>query len=139
MPIVHGFVAQMLEIMFGSCTSSISLRSSHFFFSFSIRSSKKRLETISQNSPVKPYENTDDDSPLDENHISDEAMAQDLDEIEAAAYIKMREELDSLNKANEAYHKSHASIESGILFTEVGIRRYEASANDFQVCKLHHL
>jgi cell division protein FtsB len=107
--------------------------------SFSIRSSKKRLEKISQNSTEKLHENTDDDSPLDENHISDEAMTQDLDEIEAAAYIKMREELDALNKANETYHKSHATMESGILFTEVGIRRYEASANDFQVCKLNHL
>jgi hypothetical protein len=99
---------------------------------------KKRLETIESvgNPTLTSFENTDDDHPLDENHVSDEAIAQDLDEIEAAAYIKMRSELDSLNKANETYHKSHATIESGILFTEVGIRRHEALANEFQVCKM---
>jgi hypothetical protein len=85
---------------------------------------------------VTSYENADDERPLDETHVSDEAIAQDLDEIEAAAYIKMRAELDSLNKANEVYHKSHATIESGILFTEVGIRRHEALASDFQVRKM---
>jgi hypothetical protein len=79
------------------------------------------------------YEHAEDNQPLDEDILSDEAIAQDLDEIEAAAYIKMREELDSLNRANAEYHKNHASIESGILFTEVGIRRQEALANDFQV------
>jgi hypothetical protein len=99
---------------------------------------KKRLEAIASagNPTVTSYEKTDDDHPLDENHVSDEAIAQDLDEIEAAAYIKMRAELDSLNKANETYHKSHATIESGILFTEVGIRRHEALASDFQVSKI---
>jgi hypothetical protein len=85
---------------------------------------------------LKSYNNADDGNPLDENQTSDEAIAQDLDEIEAAAYIKMRQELDSLNKANETFHRSHATIESGILFAEVGIRRHEALANDFQVCKI---
>jgi hypothetical protein len=108
-----------------------------FVGSFLIRSSKRRLETIASagNPSEKSDDNTDDDQPLDENHTSEEAIAQDLDEIEAAAYMKMRQELNSLNKANEAFHKSCATLESGILFTEVAIRRHEALANDFQVCK----
>ncbi len=85
------------------------------------------------NPTVTSYGHVDDNQPLDEDQISDQAVAQDLDEIEAAAYIKMREELDSLNRANDSYHKSHAAIESAILFAEVGIRRNEASANAFQV------
>ena len=85
------------------------------------------------------YGQSNDSQPLDENAFSEDAIAQDLDEIEAAAYIQMRAELNGLNDANNSYHRSHATIESGILFTEVGIRRYEALANDFQVRKLHIL
>jgi hypothetical protein len=111
-----------------------------FFYSHLCdRMSKKRLETIASagNPTVTSYEHEDDNQPLDENQVSDAAIAQDLDEIEAAAYIKMREELGSLNKANETYHKNHATLESAILFAEVGIRRNEASANDFQVRNLN--
>ena len=106
-----------------------------------IRKSKKRLETIASvgDPTVASYGHSNDSQPLDESTFSDDAIAQDLDEIEAAAYIKMRAELDGLNKANDSYHRSHATIESGILFTEVGIRRYEALANDFQVRELYIL
>ena len=104
-----------------------------------IRKSKKRLETIASvgDPTVASYGHSNDSQPLDESTFSDDAIAQDLDEIEAAAYIKMRAELDGLNKANDSYHRSHATIESGILFTEVGIRRNEALANDFQVRELY--
>ena len=130
----------MLERMFGSCERYLFFWKYKFFYiHLCVRLSKKRLETIASagNPTVASYGQVDDNQPLDENQVSDEAIAQDLDEVEAAAYIKMREELDSLNKANDTYHKSHAAIESAILFAEVGIRRNEASANDFQVHKLH--
>jgi len=69
--------------------------------------SKKRLETIASvgDSTVASYGHSNDSQPLDESTFSDDAIAQDLDEIEAAAYIKMRAELRWTEQANDLSQK----------------------------------